>query len=130
MSEHSNFRVLIVGGGIGGLTLANSLQHAGVDYLVLESHAEIHPQVGASIAIFGNGGRILDHMGIYEDIYKHTEPTVTSAAWVDGKLRARRDGPELMTARYVICTASTEAIIAKIIQDWLSYCLSRPSARS
>jgi 2-polyprenyl-6-methoxyphenol hydroxylase-like FAD-dependent oxidoreductase len=100
MSQHSNFKVLIVGGGVGGLTLANSLQHAGIDYLVLEARNEVAPQVGASIAIFANGGRILDQMDVYDDIFKHTEPTVTSNAWLEGKSMARRDGPALMKARY------------------------------
>ena len=101
MSERSNFKVLIVGGGIGGLTLANSLQHAGIDYLLLEARPEIAPQVGASIALLANGGRILDQLGAYDDCYQFTEPTVHSTTWLDGRQLARRDGPALLTARYV-----------------------------
>jgi monoamine oxidase len=37
----ASFRVIIVGGGIGGLTLANCLQHANIDFVLLESREEI-----------------------------------------------------------------------------------------
>jgi flavin-dependent dehydrogenase len=37
----ASFRVIIVGGGIGGLTLANYLQHANIDFVLLESREEI-----------------------------------------------------------------------------------------
>jgi 2-polyprenyl-6-methoxyphenol hydroxylase-like FAD-dependent oxidoreductase len=73
-SKSSDFRVIIVGGGIAGLTLANALQHAGVDYLLLEARAEIAPQVGASIGIMSNGSRILDQLGCYENIWENTTP--------------------------------------------------------
>jgi 2-polyprenyl-6-methoxyphenol hydroxylase-like FAD-dependent oxidoreductase len=70
----SDFRVIIAGGGIAGLTLANALQHAGIDYLLLEGRTEIAPQVGASIGVLPNGGRILDQLGCYEDIWEATTP--------------------------------------------------------
>ncbi len=113
MPEHSHFRVLIIGGGIGGLTLANSLQHAGIDYLVLEARNEIAPHVGASIALFANGGRILDQLGVYDDVTKFTELTVTSTAWLEGKRLARRDGPALMTARYVIFDMTKVSLLVR-----------------
>ncbi|VUC28210.1 unnamed protein product [Clonostachys rosea] len=63
-----NFKVIIAGGGIAGLGLANMLEMAGIDWVLLESHSEIAPQVGASIGLFPNGLRILDQMGVYETI--------------------------------------------------------------
>ncbi|CAH0050902.1 unnamed protein product [Clonostachys solani] len=63
-----DFKVIIVGGGIAGLGLANMLEMAGIDWVLLESHSEIAPQVGASIGLFPNGLRILDQMGVYEAI--------------------------------------------------------------
>jgi 2-polyprenyl-6-methoxyphenol hydroxylase-like FAD-dependent oxidoreductase len=62
------FKVLIAGGSVTGLTLANMLEAVGVDYVVLESHSEIAPQVGASIAVMPNALRILDQLGMYEEI--------------------------------------------------------------
>ncbi|KAG9857937.1 FAD/NAD(P)-binding domain-containing protein, partial [Aureobasidium melanogenum] len=50
-------KVIIAGGGIAGLTLANALEQANVDYVLLERRNEIAPQVGASIGILANGCR-------------------------------------------------------------------------
>lgn len=64
----SKMRVLIVGGGIAGLTLANMLEKFGIDYLLFEAHGDIAPAVGASIGLFPNGLRILDQLGCYDRI--------------------------------------------------------------
>lgn len=64
------FTVLIAGGGIAGLTLANMLEKIGVDYFILEGYREMAPQVGASIGILPNGSRVLDQIGLYDDIRK------------------------------------------------------------
>lgn len=62
------FKVIIAGGGLAGLTLANFLERVGIDYIILESHAEMAPQVGAGIVITPNGSRVLDQIGLYEPI--------------------------------------------------------------
>lgn len=63
-------KIIIAGGGITGLSLALMLERIGIDYFLLEANDEIHPQVGAGIAFTGNGFRILDQLGVYEDILK------------------------------------------------------------
>ncbi|KAI8065536.1 hypothetical protein BC940DRAFT_214696, partial [Gongronella butleri] len=70
----SKFKVLIIGGGVGGLTAALSLDKAGIDYLLLESRTEFAPQLGASMAIHASGLRVLDQLGVVESIEKVTEP--------------------------------------------------------
>ncbi|KAJ6497585.1 FAD binding domain-containing protein [Mycena sanguinolenta] len=67
MGEH-NFKVLIAGGSIAGLVLANMLEQVGIDFVVLEAYPEIAPQVGASIGFFPNGCRILDQIGCYDGV--------------------------------------------------------------
>ena len=64
----SSRRVLIAGGSIAGLVLANALEQIGIDYVVLEKWHEIAPDAGASIGIFPNGARILDQLGCYDAI--------------------------------------------------------------
>ncbi|KAK0644427.1 hypothetical protein B0T16DRAFT_331705 [Cercophora newfieldiana] len=64
------FKVLIVGGGVGGLTLAHCLEKANIDYVVLDKGI-IAPPWGTSISIHPNGCRILDQLGILEEAEKH-----------------------------------------------------------
>lgn len=68
MSPRTHAKVLIAGGSVAGLTLANIFEQIGIDFLVLEKYGEIAPDLGASIAIFPNGFRILDQLGCYDDI--------------------------------------------------------------
>lgn len=62
------FRVIIAGGSVSGLTLANALEKFDIDYILLEAYPSIAPQVGASIGILPNGFRILDQLGCYEPV--------------------------------------------------------------
>ncbi|KAL4746284.1 hypothetical protein BDW72DRAFT_197825 [Aspergillus terricola var. indicus] len=66
--DPSPLQVLIIGGGIAGLTLALALEHCPVhiEYLLLERQSTLTPQVGASIGLAPNGSRILDQLGVYE----------------------------------------------------------------
>ena len=98
----SRLRVIIAGGGIAGLTLANALQLAGVDFVLLEAKDKIPPQVGAGISIFPNGARILDQIGCYDDIRDMVDP-LFSEAWhyeSGDYIKPRSDGVHLIGKRY------------------------------
>jgi salicylate hydroxylase len=56
-------RVLIAGGGIGGLTTAIALRHQGIDALVLEQ-AEVMAEIGAGIQIASNAAIVLREIGL------------------------------------------------------------------
>lgn len=95
-------RVVIVGGSIAGLTLAHSLHHNNIDFVVLEARKEIAPQVGASIVVLPNGARILDQLGLYQDVASFTEPVLLGRTWnPNGTILYEADGPLLIQARYV-----------------------------
>jgi 2-polyprenyl-6-methoxyphenol hydroxylase-like FAD-dependent oxidoreductase len=64
------FKVLIAGGSISGLTLALIFERYGIDYLLLEKHAEIAPFLGTTVGINPNGARILDQLGVYSELDK------------------------------------------------------------
>lgn len=64
----SDFKVVIVGGSVAGLTLANILERYAIDYVVLEKHPEIAPQLGASLGLLPHGERILDQLGIFSRV--------------------------------------------------------------
>ena len=100
LEKTSTFRVIIVGGGIAGLTLANSLERAGVDYVLLERRGELAPQVGASIWLLPNGLRILDQLGVYDEIESNTTPPRSDILWVDnGRKVTESDFANLFKAR-------------------------------
>lgn len=74
MATHKRFKVVIAGGSIAGLTLANMLQANDIDFILLEAYPAIAPQVGASIGLLPHGNRILDQLGVLEEITKLAPP--------------------------------------------------------
>ncbi|EME86943.1 uncharacterized protein MYCFIDRAFT_151927 [Pseudocercospora fijiensis CIRAD86] len=79
-------RVIIVGGGIAGLTFANALEKAGIDFVLLEARPLLDPQVGASIGLGPNALRIYDQFGAAQEIIDQTTPlTWTVGHGRDGK---------------------------------------------
>ncbi|KAJ5591276.1 hypothetical protein N7450_005248 [Penicillium hetheringtonii] len=82
------FRVIIVGGSIAGLALANMLEQYEIDYVLLEKYPTIAPQVGAGFAIQPNGARILQQLGCYKPLEAANEPVNSlSNVSFDGSLR-------------------------------------------
>ncbi|RDA95735.1 hypothetical protein CP533_1108, partial [Ophiocordyceps camponoti-saundersi (nom. inval.)] len=69
-----SFKVLIVGGSIAGLTLAHCLEKLNISYEILEQGRDISPQVGASVGILPNGARVLDQLGIFDEVEEAIEP--------------------------------------------------------
>ncbi|KAI6765937.1 hypothetical protein HG530_007007 [Fusarium avenaceum] len=63
--EHT---IIIAGGSVAGLSLANMLEKAGIRYVLLEAHDDMTPQVGASIGLQAGGLRILDQIGCAEEL--------------------------------------------------------------
>ncbi|KAH8646226.1 hypothetical protein BX600DRAFT_157932 [Xylariales sp. PMI_506] len=93
MAPQPSFKVVIAGGSIAGLTLANMLEQFGIDYVLLEAYAEIAPQLGASIGLMPNGLRILDQIGCYDPVQKEMGQ-YSQAAYVrrsDGSVIATTD---------------------------------------
>lgn len=70
----SHYPVAIVGGGVAGLTLALALEKQGIHYVLIEAHDSLAPDEGASIGLLPNGLRILDQLGLIDEIEKHTSP--------------------------------------------------------
>ncbi|KAF9101513.1 hypothetical protein BGX29_005525 [Mortierella sp. GBA35] len=62
-------RVLIVGGGIGGLMLGLMLERASIDYVILERSSEIRP-LGSAICLNGTVLRVFEQLGLLEDLHK------------------------------------------------------------
>lgn len=63
MANAATRPILILGGGIGGLTLAGCLEKMGLPYLVLEQAPELG-EVGAGIQISPNGVHVMRYLGV------------------------------------------------------------------
>lgn len=98
MSQHQ-FKVIIVGGSISGLVLAHSLEKIGVEYVVLEKGAQVAPQLGASIGIMPNGARILEQLGVYEEVDKAAAPLGTSHLYFPDGFHHASFFPQKMLAK-------------------------------
>ncbi|KAF9912938.1 hypothetical protein EC991_007552 [Linnemannia zychae] len=68
-STPERLRVLIVGGGIGGLMLGLMLEQASIDYVILERSSEIRP-LGSAISLNGSVLRVFEQLGMLEDLLK------------------------------------------------------------
>ncbi len=56
-------KVIVLGAGIGGVTLALALQRAGLDFIVLEQ-AESFGEIGAGIQLSSNAVKVLARLGL------------------------------------------------------------------
>ncbi|GAA4883932.1 NAD(P)/FAD-dependent oxidoreductase [Saccharopolyspora cebuensis] len=65
--------VLVVGAGVAGLTAAICLDMAGIRATVHEARPE-HADVGASYLIRNHGQRVLDRMGLLDEVNRHALP--------------------------------------------------------
>ncbi|RAL12476.1 FAD-dependent oxidoreductase [Aspergillus homomorphus CBS 101889] len=112
-SARDEFRVLIVGGSIAGLTLAHalaalntSLQNdprakSGIRYTVLEKRPSLTPQEGASVGILPHGGRILDQLGLFQRVEEEIEPLHTAhLRFPDEGYVATNESPRVVGDRF------------------------------
>jgi len=68
-------RIVIIGGGIGGLALGASLHKRGITCSIYERAGELR-DVGAAIGLWPNASRVLKHLGVLETLIAgaHTPP--------------------------------------------------------
>ncbi len=71
MSE--TLQIAVVGGGIGGLTAALALRARGLSVTVFEQAGELR-EIGAGVSIFPNATRLLQQIGLGDEIEKIGSP--------------------------------------------------------
>ncbi|KAH8601151.1 monooxygenase [Bisporella sp. PMI_857] len=64
----TDFKAIIVGGSVAGLTLAHTFSSARIDYILLEARDNVAPAAGATILTMPNGARILDQLSVYNSM--------------------------------------------------------------
>ncbi|KAI3340508.1 FAD-dependent monooxygenase [Ustulina deusta] len=83
------YEVIISGGGIAGATLALMFEKLGITYFLLEARDTLKPERGAGIGLQPNGLRILDQLGLMDDIESATVPLDTWFSYdAEGNLMA------------------------------------------
>jgi 2-polyprenyl-6-methoxyphenol hydroxylase-like FAD-dependent oxidoreductase len=101
-------RVLLVGGGIAGLTLAAKLRQQGREPVVVEKAAE-YTDVGYSIGLYPLGSCVLHGLGVYDDFvarglsmqnYEIADHTGKVLQHLDVSVLTDNIGPIIMLARY------------------------------
>jgi 2-heptyl-3-hydroxy-4(1H)-quinolone synthase len=84
-------KVLIVGGGIGGLSLARELALRDISSVVLEKAPQLNP-VGAGIIMNPNAMRVLERNGLADEVRRDSWPYLTRETRdQEGRLLATRD---------------------------------------
>lgn len=63
------FKIIIVGCGVAGLAAAIALAKKGHKVTILEATSKLQP-IGGSIVMQANANRVLDDLGIYEELLK------------------------------------------------------------
>lgn len=81
-------RVTIIGGGIGGLTFANALQHVGIEFDLYEQ-APALTEVGAAIGLTAGVQRLFAALGLLEAL-RARATSVNQVCLADRQLRIRR----------------------------------------
>ncbi|MCR4328896.1 MAG: FAD-dependent monooxygenase [Patescibacteria group bacterium] len=63
-------KVLVVGGGIGGLAVAVLLERRGIDVTLVEQAPEFR-HIGFGMTIFSNGRKVLRELGLGDEVSRH-----------------------------------------------------------
>jgi salicylate hydroxylase len=111
-------QIAIVGGGIGGLAAALFLRRAGLDAVVHEQAAELHP-VGAGIVVAPNMVRLLRKLGVSESVpgFVRLEAAWEFRRWADGRvLSVQPMGDECERLYGAPCHVAHRADVMAVLQ--------------
>jgi 2-polyprenyl-6-methoxyphenol hydroxylase-like FAD-dependent oxidoreductase len=95
----SEMRILIVGGGISGLTLAGLLQQRGFRPTIVEQAPE-YGSVGYIIVLWPSGSRVLKGLGLYRKLLDAGLPFSTYNVWNEKGEMLRSYSVETVTEKY------------------------------
>jgi 2-polyprenyl-6-methoxyphenol hydroxylase-like FAD-dependent oxidoreductase len=109
-------RVIVVGGGIGGLSAAIGLRGAGHEVVVLERAPRIDP-VGAGITLFANAMRALARLGVREAVAARGAAAKRSAILTSAGRELAQVPPDLLEGTVAIHRADLQAVLGEAAGD-------------
>jgi 2-polyprenyl-6-methoxyphenol hydroxylase-like FAD-dependent oxidoreductase len=105
-------RVIVVGGGIGGLSVAIALRQVGHDVVVLERASRIEP-VGAGITLFANAMSALELLGVREAVAAQGAAATRSAILTSNGRELTTVPADLIEGTVALHRADLQAVLAK-----------------
>jgi 2-polyprenyl-6-methoxyphenol hydroxylase-like FAD-dependent oxidoreductase len=104
-------RVVVVGGGIAGLSVAIGLRGTGHEVVVLERAPRID-SVGAGITLFGNAMRALDRLGVQHAVAAQGAPARRSAVLTSEGRELADVPPDLLEGTIAVHRAALQRELA------------------
>ena len=108
--------MIVVGGGIAGLSAAIALRKAGHETVVLEQAPRVDP-VGAGITLFANGMKALDRLGIGEPVAARGATATGSAILTSKGRELTRVPSDLLEGTIALHRADLQAELAAASGD-------------
>jgi 2-polyprenyl-6-methoxyphenol hydroxylase-like FAD-dependent oxidoreductase len=109
-------RVVVVGGGIAGLSLAIALRRAGNEVAVLERTPRIDP-VGAGITLFGNAMSALARLGVPDAVAARGAPAQHSAILDSAGTALAHVPADLLEGAVAIHRGDLQSVLAEAAGD-------------
>jgi 2-polyprenyl-6-methoxyphenol hydroxylase-like FAD-dependent oxidoreductase len=109
-------RVVVAGGGIGGLSAAIALRRAGHQVVVLERAPKI-AAVGAGITLFGNAMSALEQLGVREAVIARGAAATRSAILAFSGRQLTELPSDLLEGTVAIHRADLHAVLAEVAED-------------
>jgi 2-polyprenyl-6-methoxyphenol hydroxylase-like FAD-dependent oxidoreductase len=109
--DDSRVRVIVVGGGIAGLSAGIAMRRTGHEVVVLERAPRIDP-VGAGITLFANAMRALDRLGVGEAVAARGAAATRSAILTSDGRELTRVPADLLEGTIALHRADLQAELA------------------
>lgn len=109
-------RVIIVGGGIGGLSTAIALRGLGHELVVLERAPRIDP-LGAGITLFANAMRSLGRLGVAEAVARRGAAVTQSRILTAEGRELARVPPDLLEGTIAVHRGDLQAVLANRVDE-------------